>query len=177
MEREVWQDTQKPAKKNRIWILFLLSAAVFAGSALYLLDIPHVDVEKLPGSVQITIGKTDAVTAEPPEEEPAPVRAAEEESCGAAAVMGISAELLPERARIFYGLPEGLYISAVEDASAASRNGLREGDVITAVGDTAVIRPEELCILCESTLPVEFTVYRDGEYQRIVFFAKEGEGK
>ena len=167
MEHEVWQDTPKPAAKNRIWILFLLSAAVFAGTALYLLDIPHVDVEKLPGGVQITIGKIESGIPAAREDVPAVVRLPEEEACDGAAVLGITAELLPERARVFYDLPEGLYISAVEESSAADRSGLREGDVITAVSGTAVARPEELCLLCEKTIPVEITVYRAGEYQKI----------
>ena len=167
MEHEVWQDSPKPARKNRIWILFLLSAAVFAGSALYLMDIPHVDVEKLPGGVQITIGKVEPGLPETQNAEAEADRLPEEEFCGGAEILGITAERLPERARIFYGLPQGLYVSAVEGASAAALSGLREGDIITAVDDTAVEDPESLCILCEKKVPVEFTVYRAGEYQSI----------
>ncbi len=44
----------------------------------------------------------------------------------------------------YYGLPLGAYLDAVESGSAADEAGLREGDIITRVGDTAVESYDDL---------------------------------
>jgi len=60
----------------------------------------------------------------------------------------------------------GAEIVTVEPDSAASTAGLREGDVITAVGDRAVTTSTELTAAVRSSAPgdqVTLTVRRDGD--------------
>ena len=44
----------------------------------------------------------------------------------------------------YYNLPQGVYVSEVENGTAASEGGVKAGDIITAIGDTPVSTVEEL---------------------------------
>jgi len=179
MEHEVWQDAPKPARKKRIWVLVLLTAAVAAGSAMHLLDIPHVDVEKLPGAVQITIGRGEQAAPEAPEEESLLPAAAAEETLSCEDVIGLTVESVPARVRIFYDLPEGLYVSKVAEGSDAAKKGLREGDLVTACNGKTLSSPEELrairdCLAAGDS--VELTVFRGGNHEIISILLAEHTG-
>ncbi len=180
MEHEVWQDTPKPARKKRIWVLVLLTAAVVVGSAMHLLDIPHVDVEKLPGGVQITIGRVEQEAPEEPEtDESLVLPAMAEETLFRESVIGLTVEPLPARVRKFYDLPEGLYVSTVAEGSDAARKGLRKGDVVTACNGQAVVSTEELRTIrdCHAAGDsVELTVFRAGNYEKINVLLMEHSG-
>ncbi len=52
--------------------------------------------------------------------------------------IGLTLEEIPETARIYYGLPRGLYVRSVYANSDAYAQGIRPGDVIIAVNGTAV---------------------------------------
>lgn len=176
MEHEVWQDTPKSARKKRIWVLVLLTAAVAVGSAMHLLDIPHVDVEKLPGAVQITIGRGEPAVPAVLEEGSAISAAAEADILPREDFMGLTVEPMPARVRIFYDLPEGLYVSKVAEGSDAARKGMREGDVVTACNGEMLSSPEELRAIRDRHAAgesVELTVFRGGKHETInIYLAK-----
>jgi len=179
MEHEVWQDAPKPARKKRIWVLVLLTAAVAVGSAMHLLDIPHVDVEKLPGAVQITIGRGGQAAPETPEEDSLLSAAAVEEARSRESVIGLTVEPVPVKVRIFYDLPEGLYVSKVAQDSDAAQKGLREGDVVTACNGENVSLPEELRDIRDRHAAgesVELTVFRAGNYEKFKILLMERSG-
>ena len=44
----------------------------------------------------------------------------------------------------YYNLPQGVYVSEVENGTAAYNGGVKAGDIITAIGDTPVSTVEEL---------------------------------
>lgn len=65
-----------------------------------------------------------------------------------------------------YGIPAGAEVLAVLENSCAEKGGLQEGDIITAVGDTAVSSSSELQSAVKNYRAgdtVTFTVYRNGE--------------
>ncbi len=80
--------------------------------------------------------------------------------------IGITVGAIPEVAREEYGLPEGLYVSAVAENSDAARQGMKPGDVITEVNYQPVTTTDEVNAI-KNTLEVGdlmiFTVWRDGE--------------
>lgn len=65
-----------------------------------------------------------------------------------------------------YGVPAGAYIEAVLEGSCADKAGLQEGDIITAVGDSAVTSSTQLSSAVKNYRAgdqVTFTVYREGQ--------------
>ena len=52
--------------------------------------------------------------------------------------IGIDGETLPATYRIYYRLPQGIYVTRVYRNSDAAAKGISEGDIITAIDDTAV---------------------------------------
>jgi serine protease Do len=71
------------------------------------------------------------------------------------------------RLRAAVGLPDrdGVLVREVEDESPAEAAGLRVGDLITAVGDTAMTRPDDLLrVLDEAgTEAIVLTVVRGAD--------------
>jgi serine protease Do len=80
--------------------------------------------------------------------------------------IGITVGAIPEYARDKYDIPEGLYVSAVQESSDAARQGIQVGDIITAVNYQAVTTTDEVNEI-KNTLEVGdlmiFTIWRDGE--------------
>ena len=65
-----------------------------------------------------------------------------------------------------YGVPAGAYIEAVLEGSCADKAGLQVGDIITAVGDSAVTSSTQLSSAVKNYRAgdqVTFTVYREGQ--------------
>jgi len=65
-----------------------------------------------------------------------------------------------------YGIPDGAYVSAVLEGSCGAKAGIKEGDIVTAVGDTAITSREELKNAVKAHKAGDtatFTLYRDGE--------------
>ncbi len=58
--------------------------------------------------------------------------------------IGISTAILSSAVTQYYGLPEGIYIQAVAEGSAADKAGLAEGDMITAFDGTPVASTTQL---------------------------------
>ena len=84
--------------------------------------------------------------------------------------IGIMAESLPMRARIYFGLPEGAYVTEVDPVSDAYLKGLREGDIITAFNGQPVSDPAALNAmkdLFSAGDTVTLSVFRDGNFLQL----------
>ncbi|MEA4955919.1 MAG: trypsin-like peptidase domain-containing protein [Pseudoflavonifractor sp.] len=75
-----------------------------------------------------------------------------------------------------YGIPAGAYVEAVLQGSCGEKAGLKTGDVITAVGDTAVTSSDQLKSIVKNYKAgdtVTFTIYRDGKNQTVTMTLDE----
>lgn len=75
-----------------------------------------------------------------------------------------------------YGIPAGAYVEAVLEGSCGEKAGLKTGDVITAVGDTAVTSSDQLKSIVKNYKAgdsVTFTIYRDGKNQTVTITLDE----
>lgn len=54
------------------------------------------------------------------------------------AQLGITLQTIPDSAAQYYNMPKGAYVNAVNSGSCAEKAGLKAGDIITAIDDTAV---------------------------------------
>ena len=61
--------------------------------------------------------------------------------------IGITVGAIPQEAVENYELPEGLYISAVAENSDAAAQGIREGDILTAIDGQSVSSTEEVAAI------------------------------
>lgn len=100
---------------------------------------------------------------------------AEEENTAGYDALGLATETVTPFLQSYYGLPAGVYITHVEDGSAAQKAGLYTGDIILAVGDTPTPDQQTLQNLLNA-LPqgkeVVLTVYQD-EQQKTLNLIKE----
>ena len=84
--------------------------------------------------------------------------------------IGIDGETLPATYRIYYRLPEGIYITRVYQSSDAAAKGLSEGDIITAINGISVTTMEGLNRVKNQFSAgdsVTLTVYRGGTYYNV----------
>ena len=84
--------------------------------------------------------------------------------------IGISYDALPLAFRIYYNLPEGVYISAVYDGSDAQAKGVAAGDIITAVNGTRVTSIDELNRVKNQFAAgdsITLTLYNGGSYRDV----------
>lgn len=84
--------------------------------------------------------------------------------------VGILMNDVSSEATLRYGIPSGAYVESVLEGSCADKSGLKAGDVITAVNDTAVTSSKQLSSAVKNYKAgdiVTFTVYRDGQNQTI----------
>ena len=58
--------------------------------------------------------------------------------------IGIDGETLPATYRIYYRLPQGIYVTRVYRNSDAAAKGISEGDIITAINGVSVTTMEQL---------------------------------
>ena len=80
--------------------------------------------------------------------------------------VGVLMDNVSQDATLRYGIPAGAYITAVLPGSCAETSGLKPGDIVTAVDDTAVTSSEQLKSAIKNYKAgdeVTFTVYRDGK--------------
>lgn len=80
--------------------------------------------------------------------------------------LGISCQNVTESISRMYGLPVGVYITAVEDNSAADNAGLQEGDIIIEVNGEAITTFDELNAKkseYKAGESIEITYSRNGE--------------
>ena len=84
--------------------------------------------------------------------------------------LGITGDSVPEYAQIYYRLPDGVYVASVDPASDAWAQGIREGDIIVAIGDERVTSTDELNTAknrYQAGESVMLTVYHGGYYYYI----------
>ena len=84
--------------------------------------------------------------------------------------IGISYDTLPLAFRIYYNLPEGVYINAVYDGSDAQAKGVAAGDIITAVNGTRVTSIDELNRVKNQFTAgdsITLTLYNGGNYRDV----------
>ena len=80
--------------------------------------------------------------------------------------IGITVGAIPQEAVENYELPEGLYISAVAENSDAAAQGIREGDILTAIDGQSVSATEEVAAIRDTKSvgdSLRFTIWRQGE--------------
>ena len=80
--------------------------------------------------------------------------------------IGITVGAIPQEALENYELPEGLYISAVAENSDAAAQGIREGDILTAIDGQSVSTTEEVAAIRDTKSvgdSLRFTIWREGE--------------
>ena len=81
--------------------------------------------------------------------------------------MGITVADVTEEYQQVFGWPAGVYVNSVEDGSCAQTAGLKQGDIITKIGDTDVTTVAQLTSAkngYKAGETVQVTVYRSGEY-------------
>ena len=79
--------------------------------------------------------------------------------------IGIDGETLPATYRIYYRLPEGIYVTRVYANSDAAAKGISEGDIITAINETNVTSMEQLNRVKNQFTAgqtITLTIYRGG---------------
>ncbi len=80
--------------------------------------------------------------------------------------IGITVGAVPDSAAEYYGIPKGLYISAVDKNSDAAKQGVRQGDILTAIDGTEVFTTEDVATIKEKHKIgdiMRFTLWRDGK--------------
>ena len=80
--------------------------------------------------------------------------------------IGITVGAIPQEAVENYELPEGLYISAVEEKSDAAAKGIREGDILTAIDGQSVSVTSDVAAIRDGKGvgdSLRFTIWRQGE--------------
>jgi len=81
--------------------------------------------------------------------------------------MGITVATVTEEYAQYFNWPYGAHVNSVEAGSAAEKAGLKQGDIITAIGDTKITTSNEL-IAAKNKYSVgdtaQLTVFRSGEY-------------
>ncbi len=90
--------------------------------------------------------------------------------------LGVTVEDLPFYYQQFWGLPSCVYITAVEDGSAASDVGLETGDIILSIDGEQVSDPDTLQSILygySAGDTVELRVYRDRVTYRVTVTLKE----
>ncbi len=81
--------------------------------------------------------------------------------------LGVTVVTVTEQAAAYYNMVPGAYVQSVVSGSGADKAGIKEGDIITALGDKKVESDEELTAAKKSYKAgdtVKITVYRAGEY-------------
>lgn len=86
------------------------------------------------------------------------------------AYLGIYARTVSSSVAMFYGLTEGAFVDSVAPGAAADKAGILPGDIITAVGDDAVLSKEDLQAAKSAYSAgdtAEFTINRNGETLKV----------
>lgn len=80
--------------------------------------------------------------------------------------IGITVGAIPQEVAEYYDIPQGLYISNVESGSDAAKQGVRAGDILTAVNGQEVLTTGDVADI-KSSMEIgdtmTFTIWRDGK--------------
>ena len=80
--------------------------------------------------------------------------------------MGIEVATVTEQFSEYFNWPLGAYVNSVEEGSCAEAAGLKQGDIITAIGGTEITTANELIAAKNTYSPgdtAELTIFRAGE--------------
>ena len=81
--------------------------------------------------------------------------------------LGVTCADVTEQYMRVFGWPAGVYVNSVEESSCASHAGLKQGDIITKINDTAITGVSQMISVKNSYRAgdtVQITVFRSGEY-------------
>ena len=84
--------------------------------------------------------------------------------------IGISGDSLPTYYRAYYRLPDGVYVTSVNDGSDAKAKGIREGDIVTAINGEVISSIDDLNTIKNQYAAgdeVTLTIYRSGSYYEV----------
>ena len=84
--------------------------------------------------------------------------------------IGISGDSLPSYYRTYYRLPEGVYVTSVNEGSDAKAKRIREGDIVTAINGEKICSIDELNTVKNQYAAgdeVTLTIYRSGTYYEV----------
>lgn len=84
--------------------------------------------------------------------------------------IGISGDSLPSYYRTYYRLPDGVYVTSVNEGSDAKAKGIREGDIVTAINGERICSIDELNTVKNQYAAgdeVTLTIYRSGTYYEV----------
>ena len=84
--------------------------------------------------------------------------------------IGISGDSLPTYYRAYYRLPDGVYVTSVNDGSDAKAKGIREGDIVTAINGEVISSIDDLNTIKNQYAAgdeVTLTIYRSGAYYEV----------
>ena len=84
--------------------------------------------------------------------------------------IGISGDSLPTYYRAYYRLPDGVYVTSVNDGSDAKAKGIREGDIVTAINGEGISSIDDLNTIKNQYAAgdeVTLTIYRSGAYYEV----------
>lgn len=79
--------------------------------------------------------------------------------------LGFIGQAVPDFWQHYRDLPQGIYVTEVEEPSAAQKGGILPGDVLLSVGGTAVTDADMLCSVLQGYNPgdsIEVLLYRSG---------------
>ena len=82
----------------------------------------------------------------------------------------LSGDSLPSYYRTYYRLPEGVYVTSVNEGSDAKAKGIREGDIVTAINGEKICSIDELNTVKNQYAAgdeVTLTIYRSGTYYEV----------
>lgn len=80
--------------------------------------------------------------------------------------IGITVGTIPEDVSGHYDIPQGLYVSAVQEKSDAAQKGVQVGDILTAVNGVPVYTTEDVAAIKEGMTvadTIRLTIWRNGE--------------
>lgn len=84
--------------------------------------------------------------------------------------IGISGDSLPSYYRTYYRLPDGVYVTSVNEGSDAKAKGIREGDIVMAINGEKICSIDELNTVKNQYAAgdeVTLTIYRSGTYYEV----------
>ena len=93
--------------------------------------------------------------------------------------LGIVGEGVTSFYQVYFGLPNGLYITELDANSDAAKQGIRESDILLSINGTRITSQEDLDAVlytCDVGDTVEVTVYRDGRQGIFTLTVQEAKG-
>ena len=152
-------DTRPPKSKSGIIAVLLVLVILLSGivSIMGIVNIKLLQhITSTDGTVPIAFSNTEVTAREQLGDVP-----------GTASVayspLGLTGESVSSLYQAYYGLPQGLFVTAVEENSAAYRAGIRQGDILLEIDGRRITGSEDLSSLLSDLIPgttLEITLFR-----------------